>query len=516
MRPRILSHASLFLAGSSLALVAGAADWLQFGHDPAHSGNNPDEHAINAANVSRLVPQYAAPVFLGSMTDGAPVYASGVTTAGGIRDLLFLFTTHQWYDGGAGDGTLFAIDAATGAIVWSQVTSGSSQHASSSPVVDAAKQYVYSFGLDGYVHKYATGDGSEVLSAGPAGWPAQVTLKPTDEKVAGSLAIASSGAGFLQVVLNGYGGDVGDYQGHLVSIDLASGTRKVFNALCSNVPTLLALGGCPQLRGGIWGRGGATFDAATGRIYVATGNGPFNAATGGFDWGDSVLAFAPDGSGSAAGMPRDSYTPTNYQQLESQDLDLGSSSLVILPVPAGSAVAHLGLQAGKDAKARLIDLDDMSGAAGPGHVGGELQSLDLPYAFQIAQPAVWTDPADGSTWVFGSDIYAALPGMAGLQLQLDGSGRPDLVLRWTNSVAAASPVVANNVLYAAGACDAGTCVIAREPTTGDVLWTSPPTGPVKWASPIVVDGAVYVTDQYSQLWKFGLPDRVFGDGFDGT
>ena len=88
------------------------------------------------------MPQYAAPVFLGSMTDGAPVYASGVTTAGGIRDLLFLFTTHQWYDGGAGDGTLFAIDAATGAIVWSQVTSGSSQHASSSPVVDAAKPMI--------------------------------------------------------------------------------------------------------------------------------------------------------------------------------------------------------------------------------------------------------------------------------------------------------------------------------------------------------------------------------------
>ena len=38
------------------------------------------------------------------------------------------------------------------------------------------------------------------------------------------------------------------------------------------------------------------------------------------------------------------------------------------------------MQAGKDAKLRLIDLDDMSGTARPAHVGGEIQLIDVPSA----------------------------------------------------------------------------------------------------------------------------------------
>ena len=78
------------------------------------------------------------------------------------------------------------------------------------------------------------------------------------------------------------------------------------------------------------------------------------------------------------GFPLDSYTPTNFQQLEDQDTDLGSVSLVILQPPAGSTIAHLGMQTGKDAKLRLINLDDMSGTGAPAHVGGESQLLDVP------------------------------------------------------------------------------------------------------------------------------------------
>jgi hypothetical protein len=510
------------LGGLALLASAHAADWPQFGYDASHSGNNSTETTIGASNVAQAVSLYATPVILPAIVDGAPVYASNVATANGTRNLLFLFGSDSVSDFSSTTGTVLAIDAASGDVVWSKATSGSAsnstQHASASPIVDAAKQYVYSFGVDGYVHKYAIGDGSEVLTPGPAGWPRPITLKADVEKVASSLTVfASGGTEYLHAVTDGYIGDGGDYQGHSVAIDLSTGTQNVFNTLCSNQTVLLGNGTCSSTQSGIWGRGGSTYDAATNRVYIATGNGDFNANTsGGLNWGDSVLALAADGSGAGSGLPLDSYTPTDFQQLDDQDIDLGSTSLVLLPVPAGSTVQHLGMEVGKDFQLRLIDLDNMSGAGAAGHVGGELQLLAVPQggSGMREQPSVWVDPGDGSTWLFVSNRF----GISGFQLGLDGSNQPMLTARWTITGSSTSTIVANNVLYNAGACSGGTCVIARDPTTGNALWTSPLIGAVHWQSPIVVDGAIYVTDKNGQLWKFGLgqtADLIFEDGFDG-
>jgi len=498
---------------------AVAADWMQFGYDAAHSGHNPLETMLGPANVAQLATAYSAT--LPSSVDSAPVYKANVATPSGTRNLLFMLSKN---------GRVMAIDAADGHEVWHQSTSGP-QPTTASPAIDPGGEYVYSYGVDGKAHKYAIGDGSEVTGNG---WPQPVSLKTSVEKGAGGLTIARSGAAtYLLLVTDGYIGDGGDYQGHLVSIDLASGEQRVFNAMCSDHAIHFVLNGTPGVddcagrQSGIWGRGGATFDAATNRVYIATGNGTFNANKGGFHWGDSVLALRPDGTGAGGGgLPLDSYTPTNYQSLQNADLDLGSVSPAILPVPAGSAVAHLGMQAGKDGKLRLIDLDDMSGAGAPGHVGGELQLIDVPQGHNgfpgdrmREQPAVWVDPSDHSTWVFAGNGS----GLSGLQLVLDGEQRPQLAVRWTKagaSNASTSPVVANGVLYLAGPCgDAGgTCVTARAPSSGEVLWRSQNVGNLHWQSPIVVDGAVYLADNANKLWKFALPvgDLIFRNGFDGT
>ena len=511
-----LSRAGL-LALAAAAFPAAATDWPQFGFDAVHSGNNTAEHALGAGNVSQLAAAWADPVVLPAKVDGAPVYAAGIATPGGTRNLLFLFGADAFCDGCSSTGTVFALDGDSGEVVWSRTTTGSDQHASSSPAIDAARAFVYSFGLDGYVHKYAIGTGEEVLTAGPTGWPQRVTLKPDVEKVARGLAIFSAGGHeYLHAVTNGYNGDGGDYQGHSVAIDLGDGTQKIFNAMCSTTAALLADGGCPSGRmSGIWGRGGSVYDADTGRVYVTTGNGQFNANSSGHNWGDSVLALATDGSGSGGGLPLDSYTPSNYQSLDNSDADLGSVSLAIVPVPPGSAVAHAGVQTGKDGVLRLIDLDDMSGAGAPAHVGGEIQLIDVPRGGAVfAQPAVWLDPSDQSAWIY----VANGAGLSALQLGLDGNNRPHLTARWDTGGSTKSPVLANGVLYSAGACPGGgTCVSARNPRTGDVLWSSPHIGNLHWESPIVVDGALYMADGNGQLWKFALPatDTVFADGFDG-
>ena len=226
----------------------------------------------------------------------------------------------------AQNGRTTAYDAFDGSVVWSVTTSGTSP-TESSPAIDPNREFVYAYGIDGKAHKYNIGNGSEV-SAG--GWPQIATLKPTVEKGASALAFAvTQGTTYLYVVNDGYVGDGGDYQGHITSIDLTTGTQTVFNTLCSDVTIHMILNGqngvngCSSRRNGIWGRPGATYDAGTDRVYITTGNGPFNAHTGGKNWGDSVLALKPDGTGAGGGMPMDSYTPTDLAALESGDVDLG-------------------------------------------------------------------------------------------------------------------------------------------------------------------------------------------------
>ena len=188
---------------------------------------------------------------------------------------------------------------------------------------------------------------------------------------------------------------------------------------------------------------GVVYDSLTDHIFVATGNGGFDGGSAAKNWSESVLALHPDGSGSG-GKPIDSYTPTVFDSLDSADADLGSTAPAIMSAPAGVAVSRLALQIGKDAKLRLIDLADLSGQASPGHTGGELNTVvELPQGGGVlAQPAVWKNPEDGSSWVFVSSGN----GMAALKV-VNAGGRPSLVEQWRSAYGGTSPLIANNVVY---------------------------------------------------------------------
>ncbi|GAA0724013.1 PQQ-binding-like beta-propeller repeat protein [Dokdonella soli] len=482
---------------------AACADWLQFNYDAAHGGNNALEHAISTspgpANVSTLRP--IRHVTLSNVVDGAPAFVAGVSTAFGAKDLLFLTTRN---------GELLAVDASTGESIWSRHPATGPRYTTSSPAVDPARQFVYSYGLDGYVHKYGVNDGAETTAGG---WPQLATLKPDIEKGSSALTIATAqdGSSYLYVANGGYPGDAGDYQGHITAINLGTGTQNVFNANCSDQTVHfveLALPDCARVQSAIWARPGVVYDAGTDRIYMATGNGPFDGNSGSapnHDWGDSVLALSPSGTG-AGGSPLASYTPTDYQALQDSDQDLGSTAPAILPVPVSSAFRHLAAQSGKDAKIRLLNLDSLGGLAGVGHLGGELQIINLPQGGEIlTQPAVWFNRVDSSTWLF----IANGNGIAGLQLVMGTTGIPALSPRWHVMDSGTSPIVANGIVFYAGSAG----LTARDPVSGNLLWNDGSIGGVHWQSPIVVNGTLYVTDQSGQLWMYAV-DQIFRDGFD--
>ena len=115
-------------------------------------------------------------------------------------------------------------------------------------------------------------------------------------------------------------------------------------------------------QGGIWMGGGGLSSDDSGNIFGASGNGTFDANTGGKDYGSSAfrLSFGSSGLGLA-----DYFTPPNEASLSGADNDVGTSALALLPTQGGS-VPHLGVTVDKSGTIYLLNRDRMGGFTSPG------------------------------------------------------------------------------------------------------------------------------------------------------
>jgi outer membrane protein assembly factor BamB len=460
-------------------LPAGATSWPVFGFDPARSGFNTAEHTLTVGNVHRLRERWQIP--LGADADSTPILLDKVQVGRASVPMLFQTTTN---------GVTLGIDATSGKIVWRFTTHGSTI-TDSTPAADPSGTSIYVPGIDGKVHKVSAAKGREEHAPG---FPARITRLPLTEKDASPLNVAN---GYLYAVTSGYYGDAPPYDGHVVAVNLSSGKTTVFNSLCSTYRKLIKATTCSQQRSGIWGRGGAVVDpdpSMGGRIYAATGNGQFDANSGGDNYGDSLLSVSQDLSTLLG-----SYTPSDYQQLENGDTDLGSSSPGILPDQATSQTPYMIVEGGKDAILKLLNR-----AALPG-VGGELQSVDLPGGL-FSAPAIWTQ-SSASPWVFlgfSNEVMA-------YQLQTNGSGVSQLASVWSANPGnsrgeGSSPVVADGIVFVAF----NDALVALNAVNGKELWSSASKtarvniGSIHWQSPIVVNGWVYCSDESDNLTAYSL------------
>ena len=104
---------------------------------------------------------------------------------------------------------------------------------------------------------------------------------------------------------------------------------------------------------GIWASDTGPAADKDGNVFVATGNGRFDAASGGRDYGDSFLKL--DGKS----LKLDDYfAPFNVDDLDADDKDLGSGGPLLLPDQPGPH-QHLAVIAGKEGTIYLIDRDKM-------------------------------------------------------------------------------------------------------------------------------------------------------------
>ncbi|HVX41080.1 MAG TPA: PQQ-binding-like beta-propeller repeat protein [Gemmatimonadaceae bacterium] len=423
---------------------ASTHDWTRFGWNAARTSVSTDPTGIDSANVGTMKRQQ---VKLPGTVDASAIYLHGVSVKGATHDVLFVTTSY---------GNTVAVDAHTGAILWTFTPpnagafTGSYQVTTSTPVADPDRQYVYAAAPDGFVRKLAVADGS-------AAWATQITRLPGREKIASPLNVDR---GRVIAVTGGYIGDEPPYQGHVAVLDAASGTLlHVWNSLCSDRTGLLDPSTCGASDAAIWGRAGAVVDPATGNLYVATGNAPWDGKT---NWGDAIVELDP-----LATTMLGNYTPANTETLNATDQDLGSTSPVLL---GGTLVA----QGGKDGRIRLIDWASMAGTAP--HRGGELSLVGTP-----SGNAIFTAQAvahlDGAAWLFAADFGATAA------YKLAGSRLEQV---WKNGNAGTSPVLAGGLLFV---YDPGGGLRVYQPTTGTQI-AKLDAGSGHWNSPIVVDGII--------------------------
>ncbi len=112
--------------------------------------------------------------------------------------------------------------------------------------------------------------------------------------------------------------------------------------------------------GGIWGAAGLSMDE-NGNIYGVTGNSAPGAGEKPGVWGETLLRWGEPGAGGLA--LNGTYTPFNYDTLDRADIDLGSSSAMLIPAldPAQTATPRLVAIGGKQGNVYLIDRQKLAG-----------------------------------------------------------------------------------------------------------------------------------------------------------
>ena len=180
-------------------------------------------------------------------------------------------------------------------------------------------------GIDSSISVPGTGDGSS---------GSQLHFNTQTQHQRPGLALAN---GIVYVAFASHE-DKDPYHGWILAFN-ASTYALVANGVLNLTPNLVA--GYAYSRGGIWMSGGAPALDAGNNLYLSTGNGTFDAASGGSNYGDSTLKLST-GAGLAVA---DWFTPYNQASLDSADSDHGSGGAVLLVnVGSGNYVVAGGKQ----------------------------------------------------------------------------------------------------------------------------------------------------------------------------
>lgn len=413
--------------GSATATPVSSSDWTTYHLNNARTG-----YVANAPDPSKLTQAWNARL------DGA-VYAEPLV----IGNSVIVVTE--------GD-SIYSLDKSTGQVQW-RTNVGTPVPQSSLPCGD-----IFPLGITGTpVYDPATGlvfAVAEVQGSAPAHMLVGVDLASGTVRVRRSADIAAMDPrahqqraalalshNMVYVAYGGLDGDCSDYIGTVV----ASRTDGTGPLLSYRIPT-------PR-EGGIWAASGPAVDDA-GNIYVAVGNGAVT--SGNWDKSDSVLRLSP------TLQYEDGFAPTQWQQDNATDADLGSMGPILLP-------NDLIYIEGKSNQAYLLHADALGG------VGGQIQEKSICAAY-------------GGAAAIGSQVF--VPCTDGVRQVIIGSG-PSMNVGWhTQSQIKGSPIVGGNTVYSLD--PDGGMLYALDASTGNVR-TSLSVGTIsRFATPTLSGNQVFV------------------------
>ena len=271
-----------------------------------------------------------------------------------------------------------------------------------------------------------------------------------------------------------------------------------------------------------------------GRLFIATGNGSFDAAppySNSMDYGDDLVRLDLTN-----GVPTvtDSFTPFNQQSLAENDKDTGSGGVLVLPDQTGGGPQHLLIQAGKEGRIFLVDRDNMGGYnPSQDAIVQEIPAAPATTGYQIG--GVWGMPAywNGNVYFWASQDSlkafsftngflsptptsqsAEVSGFPGPMLTVSANGNANGIV-WTIDSGAYS-TQGSAIFMAHDALNVATLLYSsnQNPSRDD------PGPAVKFAVPTVANGKVYVGAAY-QVSVFGglsgpqpqqTPTPVFSPG----
>ena len=359
-------------------------------NDIARTGQNLNETILTPANVNSNTfgklfsysidgQAYAQPLYVAGVRMG-----SGTVQAGTTHNVVFVATEHDSVyafdadsNGGPNASPLWKITlldsahgAGSGATTVPNGDLGTDDinpeiGITATPVIDTASNTLYVVGKTKEngtyfqrLHALDITTGAE-KSGSPVPLVAQVTGNGNGSS-GGQLRfdakLENNRAGLL--LLNGIvyiafaaHGDQGPYHGWILAYDAA--TLQQTSAFCAT-PNGAA--------SGIWmsGAGLAADTINSGRLFVATGNGAFNATypyNPSMNYGDDLIRLETGGGMSVS----DQFTAFNQLDLSNQDLDLGSGGVLLLPDQSSGGHTHLMVQGGKEGRIYLVDRDNLGG-----------------------------------------------------------------------------------------------------------------------------------------------------------
>jgi hypothetical protein len=374
----------LILSLSGGAATAGV-NVLTYHNDNSRTGDNLSETNLTPANVN--VDTFGK-LFAYSV-DGdiyaQPMYVSGLAIPGkGTHNVVFVATEHNSVyafnaDSDAGDtrGLLWQINLGASVTTpnpdfgnryggFNQITPETG--ITGTPVIDLGTQtlYVDSFTEEGsnYVHRLHALDiangrerafspvtvSASIAGNGVGGTNGIVTFDAKQELQRSALTLAS---GILYVCYAGYG-DTDPYHGWILGYNPANlklSTNHIFNSTPNS--TVVNFGDDAG-EAGIWMAGCGLSEDSSGNLYLATGNGSFNAfnGSGGTEYGDTFLKLSPSREMSVL----DYFTPYNQAYLADNDIDLGSGGVLLVPNQPGP-IPHMIIGGGKQGTVYVINRD---------------------------------------------------------------------------------------------------------------------------------------------------------------